>query len=115
MDELAWSRRLGAGALILAATSVLVVLANPGLGVQGPGDDAGSGGLLSSLSALEAMVVLFGPPLLVALAGLALYARLDEEARSRARIALWAPAVIVGVPVAILILYMVALSTLGPV
>lgn len=108
MDEAAWSRRLGAGALLLGAASLLVVLTGPALGVQAPGGD----GVLSSFSALEAMVVLFGPAFLVSLAGLALYTRLDEDERAGARIAIWSPAVIVGIPVAILILYVIALSTL---
>lgn len=114
VDEPAWARGFATGALLLAAASLALVLLGPALGVADP---AGGGGLafLSRFSAFEAMVVLFGPSLLVSLVGLASYARLDAEGRAQARIAAWAPAIIVGVPLAILILYVIALSTLGPV
>lgn len=114
MDDPAWPRRLGAASLILASASLVVVLAGPALGVQAPGGAGGVSELLSAFSAAEAMLVLFGPPALLSLAGLGLYLRLDEAQRRRARIALWAPAVIVAIPLVVLLLYVIALSTLGP-
>lgn len=115
MDETTWARRSGAFALLLAGASLVLLVLGPTLGMAAPDGDGGSLGSLSGLSAFEAMVVLFGPALVVALVGLALYLRLDGEAKAQARIAAWAPAIIVGVPLVVLILYVIALSTIGPV
>lgn len=112
MDEVAWARGLGAGSLGVTVLALLALVLGPAVGFETPGA-GGPLSVLSSFSPLEAMVFLFGPPLVLSLAGLAFYLRLDGDERAEA--ALLAPVVIVGVPVPFLMLWMIAMASMGPV
>ncbi len=106
-----WAQGLAWAALALALLGpILLVLGQPTMQAP-PGSDPG---LFSELSLAQALIIVFGPVLLLALAGRLLYARLPEEARGRARVARWAVWIVLGVPLAIVLLYMIAMSTMGP-
>lgn len=114
MDEQAWANRLGAGSLVLTFLSLLDLVLDRPLGMEHL-HGGGRLSVLSGLSPVEEMIFLFGPPLLLSLAGLGLYLRLDAEERAEAWVALFAPLVIVAIPVAVVVLWMIAMASMGPV